>query len=148
MMAGSPETMLHTGEQVTIGGLFIQFIFFGFFMITSFTFHMRIRRDPTSASLTHQAPVSWQKLLLVLYAASGLIMVGSIFRLIEYMQGNDGYLLKHEAYLYVFDAVLMAAAVILFNVYHPSKVLVEQRGRKGFYNNNNSTETYVMAQGA
>ena len=43
----------------------------------------------------------------VLYVASGLIFVRSLFRLIEYIEGNDGVLLSSEVYLYIFDALLM-----------------------------------------
>jgi hypothetical protein len=49
-------------------------------------------------------------------------MVRSVFRAIEYLQGFDGYLLSHEAYLYGFDAVLMFLVMVLFNYIHPSEV--------------------------
>ena len=58
-----------------------------------------------------------------LYIGSGLIMVRSAFRAIEYLQGFDGYLLSHEVYLYIFDAVLMVLAMALFNYVHPSEVV-------------------------
>lgn len=50
-------------------------------------------------------------------------MVLSVFRAIEYLQGFDGYLLRHEAYLYIFDAVLMFLVMVLFNYIHPSEIL-------------------------
>uniref|UniRef100_A0A0W0FH50 Uncharacterized protein n=1 Tax=Moniliophthora roreri TaxID=221103 RepID=A0A0W0FH50_MONRR len=79
LMAESPETMLHTSEKVIITGLFIQLLWFGFFIITSFIFHIHIQHNPTSTSMMHQAPMSWQTLLWALYAVSALIMVQSIF---------------------------------------------------------------------
>ena len=42
--------------------------------------------------------------------------------MIEYAQGNDGYLMSHEVYLYIFDAVLMFAAMVLMAWYHPSEI--------------------------
>jgi hypothetical protein len=42
--------------------------------------------------------------------------------------GNNGYLLRHEVFLYVFDGVLMLAAMILLNVVHPSS-LIPSRGK-------------------
>ncbi|KAK7053344.1 envelope glycoprotein [Paramarasmius palmivorus] len=147
LMAANYE-MMHTGERIIIVGLIVQLLWFGFFIVTSFVFHIRIARSPTSASLRHQAPVSWKTMLYVLYAASLLIMIRSIFRLVEYIQGNGGYLLRHEAYLYIFDAVLMSIAVILFNVFHPSKVLVTQPDHKGYTSSTSSNvETYQMVQG-
>jgi hypothetical protein len=51
-----------------------------------------------------------------------LIMVRSVFRLAEYLQGNNGYLLHHEIFLYIFDAVLIFVAVLVFNICHPSEI--------------------------
>lgn len=55
-------------------------------------------------------------------------MVRSLFRIIEYLQGFSGYLLSHEVYLYIFDAVLMLVVMVLFNVLHPSEVVASVRG--------------------
>lgn len=57
----------------------------------------------------------------VLYVASGLIFVRSLFRLIEYIEGNDGVLLSSEVYLYIFDALLMLGVVAITAVLHPAK---------------------------
>lgn len=57
-----------------------------------------------------------------LYIGSLLIMVRSLFRAVEYLQGFDGYLLKHEAYLYIFDALLMFLVMVLFNWIHPAEI--------------------------
>ena len=38
------------------------------------------------------------------------------------MQGNDGYILRHEVFLYVFDAGLMTGLLLLINVIHPSQI--------------------------
>lgn len=67
----------------------------------------------------------------MLYGASFLIMVRSVFRVVEYLQGIDGTLLHHEAYLYVLDALLMFVVMIVFNVVHPSGVtgLTKGEGR-------------------
>jgi hypothetical protein len=37
--------------------------------------------------------------------------------------GQDGYLLDHEIFLYVFDAMLMFITMVLFNVFHPSRII-------------------------
>lgn len=60
--------------------------------------------------------------MMALYLGSFLIMVRSIFRAAEYLQGFNGYLLRHEAYLYVFDAVLMLLVMVLFNWIHPAEI--------------------------
>ncbi|KAH6840591.1 RTA1 protein [Chaetomium sp. MPI-CAGE-AT-0009] len=117
--AGSLDA-LNNGAKVIIAGLFVQLIFFGFFVIVAVAFHLSINRDPTSQSRTHSL---WRKHMWALYSGSALIMVRSVFRAVEYLQGFDGYLLSHEVYLYVFDAVLMFLVMILFNRVHPSEIV-------------------------
>ena len=58
----------------------------------------------------------------MLYTVSLLILVRSIFRVIEYIQGNAGYLLRHEIFLYIFDALLMAVCMVTFLLYHPCRI--------------------------
>lgn len=43
-------------------------------------------------------------------------------------QGNDGYLISHEAFLYIFDALLMLMVMVIFNVVHPSEINATLRG--------------------
>jgi hypothetical protein len=61
----------------------------------------------------------------MLYIVSALIMVRSVFRVVEFIGGQDGYLLKHEWTLYVFDALLMFAAIVIFAWRFPGPVCSE-----------------------
>ena len=110
---------MDTGANIIIGGLFVQLFFFGFFIITSVCFHVKLHGLPTSASIENKA---WKRHMLILYATSILIMVRSLFRLVEYLQGFDGYLLSHEVYLYILDAALMLFVLVLLNWIHPGEV--------------------------
>lgn len=53
-------------------------------------------------------------------------MIRSVFRIAEYVQDQDGSLLKTETYLYVFDATLMFLTMVLFNIFHPSKIISKE----------------------
>ncbi|KAL6236540.1 hypothetical protein BDW75DRAFT_239194 [Aspergillus navahoensis] len=117
--SGNIDSM-KTGEHIIIVGLFIQIFFFAFFIITATHFCWKIKRYPIPRSCSPDIPCF--KHLRVLYVASFLIMIRSIFRLAEYIQGNDGYLLHHEIYLYIFDALLMFVAMVIFNVVHPQEI--------------------------
>jgi hypothetical protein len=64
----------------------------------------------------------WKKHLWALYASSALILVRSVFRVVEYLQGYYGSLLQTEVYIYVFDAVLMWLVLVIFVAVHPSEV--------------------------
>lgn len=118
-----------TGEDIIIGGLFAQLIFFGLFVLVASLFHRRILRQPTPRSRTVAVP--WQRYLFVLYAVSGLILVRSIFRVVEYIQGFDGSLQGTEAWLYGFDATLMFLTMVLLNVFHPSRIISHGREKSG-----------------
>ncbi|RTE78510.1 hypothetical protein BHE90_007001 [Fusarium euwallaceae] len=115
--AGSLEA-LQNGAKVIIVGLFVQLFCFGVFIVIAVAFDRSMRQSPTGRS--HVVP--WKKHMKVLYVGSMLIMVRSLFRAIEYLQGFDGYLLKHEVYLYIFDAVLMFLVMVLFNWIHPAEI--------------------------
>ncbi|KAF9693213.1 hypothetical protein EKO04_008781 [Ascochyta lentis] len=172
---------MELGEKIIIGGLFVQLLFFALFVFVAGDFHRRmvkdlpVKKQYTPAALFRKARIDssnspsiteilredvhelpWKRHLYVLYAASALILIRSIFRIIEYIQGNSGYLLSHEVFLYIFDAVLMFLVMILFNWVHPSQVTdlykkrqaahstVELRHTRdeylGYNNNSNATQ--------
>ncbi|GAM39616.1 RTA1 protein [Talaromyces pinophilus] len=120
-----------TGEHIILGGLFVQIIFFGFFMITTLIFQVRINKNPTPA--TTGLSKLWQRHLFALYVTSTLIMIRSVVRVVEYLEGYDGYLLSHEIFLYVLDALLMFVVMAFFHFYHPSEINCQiGRGEKFF----------------
>ncbi|KAM7195855.1 RTA1 like domain containing protein [Rhypophila sp. PSN 637] len=114
--AGSLE-LYDIGEKVIIAGLFVQIVVFGFFVVTSVVFHRRIVARPTQQAV--EGVVPWRKYLWILYAVSVLIMVRSIFRVVEYVQGNAGYLIRREYFLYIFDAVLMFLVMVVMLFMEP-----------------------------
>ncbi|KAJ0426849.1 RTA1 like protein-domain-containing protein [Aspergillus carlsbadensis] len=132
MAAGSLSAM-ETGEQIVIAGLAVQLAFFGFFIVASAIFHYRVRANANKNTLYSPAPLStdssarvsgsWEGMLWCLYGACMLIFIRSVFRVIEFVQGNDGYIMRREWLLYVFDAVLMAAQAILLVLVYPGRVV-------------------------
>lgn len=117
IMSGGAAQM-KTGEKIVIGGLFVQILFFGLFFVTAVMF--QIKGKQYLANLGSDIP--WKKYLYALYAMSILILIRSVFRVIEYIQGNAGYLLRHEVFLYVFDSVLMFIVMVILNVSHPGDI--------------------------
>ena len=69
-------------------------------------------------------------MLYVLYAADILIMVRSVFRVAEYVQGTNGYLLRRELWLYIFDATLMAVVMLVLNGVHPRRLMRFENGER------------------
>ncbi|KAH7230689.1 RTA1 like protein-domain-containing protein [Fusarium solani] len=76
------------GENVTIAGPFVQLTFFGLFIIVTALYHRRLLRAPTAKASNPM--VRWQAYLITLYV-------------IEFIQGNDGSIMKSEADVFIFD---------------------------------------------
>ncbi|PWY68999.1 RTA1 like protein [Aspergillus sclerotioniger CBS 115572] len=104
-----------------IVGLAIQLISFAIFWLTAVVFFRRIRRTPTMESLNRDLP--WRQSIYMLYAVSSLIMIRSVFRIIEYIMGNGGYPLQHEWTMYIFDSVPMVIVMIVFFIWYPNSLL-------------------------
>ena len=135
-MGSGTEKGMKIGEKLVLVGLFLQLFFFAIFVIVAGTFHYRLERSLPLKKHKGAAPsnvdvhaLPWKRHLVALYLASGLILVRSTFRVIEYLMGNAGFLLRKEVFLYVFDAVLMLAVMLIFNWVHPSQVTEAYRER-------------------
>jgi hypothetical protein len=122
----SSASGMKSGEKIIIGGLFVQILFFGLFFITAILFQIRGKEHLRSL----RSNIPWKRHLFALYATSILILVRSVFRVVEYIQGNAGFLLRHEIFLYVFDAVLMFAVMVILNVSHPGNIALLLKGQK------------------
>lgn len=120
-----------TGEHIIVGGLVFQILFFSLFLIVGLKFHVRMNKRPTEKVITDNASGGlWQKHLYAIFAGSTLILIRSVFRLIEYAQGYTGFLASHEVYLYVFDALLMFSTMTLYASIHPSEINALLKGEK------------------
>lgn len=113
---------------VILLGLFTQIVSSSLFGFTSIIFYRPILRNPTSTCFNSNMP--WERILHMLFAVSALIMERSIIRIVEYVMGTDGYLLRHEWTMYIFDSVPMLVVMVLFYIWYPSGL--KARGKKGF----------------
>ncbi|THV52979.1 hypothetical protein BGAL_0063g00370 [Botrytis galanthina] len=128
VQGGSSGLMFNTstaslGEKVVLAGLFIQIIAFAFFLFTALVFERRMRREPTPESFVVEA--NWIHHLHCLYVISALILVRSVFRVVEYAAGQKGYPLMHEWTLYTFDTVPMWIVTVIFFIWYPSQFQVK-----------------------
>ncbi|KIW65624.1 hypothetical protein PV04_07866 [Phialophora macrospora] len=106
MLAGADSAKaVDRGENVILAGLILQMLIFGFFLVVAGTFHFRMRRHPTEKSMG--GVFNWEGAMFVVYILSALITLRNLFRVIEYIMGEDGYLIQNEWPLYIFDAFLM-----------------------------------------
>ncbi|RYC79219.1 hypothetical protein BFJ63_vAg17903 [Fusarium oxysporum f. sp. narcissi] len=128
VQSGGTLDLYNSGEKIIIAGLFCQICVFGFFMITAMLFHRRISKAPTR--MARRGGIPWQRYLCVLYIASFIIMIRSVFRVVEYLQGNSGYLISHEIFLYIFDTILMAAVMVIFLIWYVEQLSLKKKTRR------------------
>lgn len=110
-------------QYIVLGGLVIQVLMFSIFAVIAVVWHRRIKIRPTKASLA-DSQRRWESIMYMLYAVSVMIMIRSIFRVIEYGMGREGYLLSHEWPMYAFDSALMVATTFGFGWWYPGVLVV------------------------
>ncbi|GFN15323.1 RTA1 domain-containing protein [Aspergillus tubingensis] len=124
------------GQKILVFGLFIQLLFFGFFLYVSVKFSLRIRSSPTRVP---GGP--WRNLLYILYIMAALIIFRCVYRIVEFLQGHDGYLVSHEIYMYLFDTIPMLLVQVIFHRWKPYNMLSMTETDLG------CGESYVNLQG-
>lgn len=113
-----------SGSNLVTAGLFVQIAFFGLFIINEFYFYFRVFRLPSDIPRKTR---TWKILNLNLLVNSFLILIRSIVRAIEFIQGYSGYIASHEWFLYVFDALPMFAfSVIFISTFHIGNIYMIQ----------------------
>lgn len=126
LVQGGASGLMATGNNVNmasnivVAGLVIQVAMFGLFIFTSIVFEVRMRRSPTTEAFDER--INWIIRVRTLYAVSALILIRSIFRVVEYAAGDDGYPLTHEWMLYVFDSVLMIISMLVWATWYPGTI--------------------------
>lgn len=122
-MASSKSSTASTGAHIVLAGLLLQIIIFGFFDLVAIMFHHRLAHKPTSRSI--RAQPHWKRSVWLLYFTSACILVRNIVRVAEFIEGFDGYIILHEAFLYSLDAAPMLLVMIALAVGSPSVLSVQ-----------------------
>jgi hypothetical protein len=111
MYSNPTPSNLKVGRDLLLSGLFIQLAFFtGFIGVC-----MYVQR---SSKYGFRGQQRLRGLWFCLYATIFLMYLRNVFRVIEFIQGYDGYLATHERFLYGFDFAPLYACFILFSVFH------------------------------
>ncbi|KAH7357269.1 RTA1 like protein-domain-containing protein [Rhexocercosporidium sp. MPI-PUGE-AT-0058] len=113
----------------SFGGLITQLVALSLFLFTSWHAHVRIRRDAPEM-IQKDSRLRWQNHFKAIECVALLMIVRSLVRTIEYLQGEGGYIITHEVFLYAFDAALMAIAMLVFLFVYPGKLLQDSHDLK------------------
>ncbi|KAF4153602.1 hypothetical protein CNMCM6069_000617 [Aspergillus lentulus] len=121
---GADHDTMMKGIHIYMGGIGIQEFFIVLFLFIAIQFHRKMLNLDRQGRLVG-LKAKWRGLLYALYASLLFITVRIIFRLVEFSSGNDASnpIPQHEWYMYVFDAVPMWFAIVVWNVVHPGAIL-------------------------
>ncbi|OLL26217.1 Protein RTM1 [Neolecta irregularis DAH-3] len=103
------------GRDILLSGLVLNVISFIFFLLLVTVFERRTRKLPSRQN--------WIMLVWTLYFSMSLILLRGIFRVAEYSIGFTGYLAVHEVFWYVFDALPMIFATVVWSIIPPYRYL-------------------------
>jgi len=136
--AANAVSKANKGKKIAQTGVVIQLICFGLFTIIAIRFNFTSKRFITSFEerLTdinekyctidggdHKLKKNWQAILRVTNIACGLILIRTIYRMVDFSLGRTGYTQEHEWCMYIFDSMVIFPIVCLFIHWHPSKYL-------------------------
>ncbi|KAF2260282.1 RTA1-domain-containing protein [Lojkania enalia] len=127
LTAAETKDAIDRGKTIVLFGLVLQLFIFGFFVVVGMVFHLRMRKRHENKSVV--IGWNWQWYLNMLYVVSVIITLRNLFRVVEFAQGKQGYLMTTEWPIYVFDAILMAIVLAICQSWYVSRILQQHPGR-------------------
>ncbi|OQE39246.1 hypothetical protein PENCOP_c007G07880 [Penicillium coprophilum] len=123
-MATGTDQQQMDGIHLYMGGIGIQEFFIVCFLVLALQFH-RLMLQLERAGRLPVEKQNWRRLLYALYGSLIAITVRIIYRLIEFSAGyhESNPIPYHEWYMYVFDGMPMALAILVWNFAPPGAVL-------------------------
>ncbi|CEI67613.1 hypothetical protein FVEN_g5700 [Fusarium venenatum] len=99
------------GKNIVLAGLGLQVVIFLVFVLCAVVFHYRMASKGLFKAANPKLRLI--PMMATLYICSVLVMVRNIYRLIEYEEGEDGYLQYHEWPTYALDVIFMTIIMVL-----------------------------------
>lgn len=118
---------------------------FGLFIATAGLFQTRYQKHKMAIAAFDAT--GWRASMNALYGVSALIMIRSVFRVVEFAAGRDGYPLKNEWTFYVFDSVLMWVVMAVFFWWWPSNLKPGVNGAPMQWIDSNGTQVDLAERG-
>ena len=112
----NPPSKIKMGRDLIRASIILQLGAFVGFIALEVVLHQRLLKARIMNSRL-------KMIIFLLYTSSVLILVRNIYRVVSVWEGYDGYLEKHEAFFYVFDATLMLLNSAMLNIRHPMNYL-------------------------
>jgi hypothetical protein len=123
--SGAKTVQQHqTGSDIVVGGLGVQLLFYGGFVVVCIICHRRLLSVYPNQKFKYEQ--NWHQLILALYFSSVLILIRSVYRISEFAQGFQGYIITHEVFMFIFDSCLMFMVMVTFLVIRPGDVMSQK----------------------
>lgn len=119
--SGSP-TAIAISRKVILAGLVVQLVALTFFVGCNYQLHRRLNCEQRGI-ITCSSSIPWRNHFRALETVTLLLITRSLVRMIEYIQGDEGFLASHEIFIYVFDAAPMLMVLLIFLIIHPQKLV-------------------------
>jgi len=152
MTTSSKIDTVNLGNKIVVVGLGLQLASFGLFTTLMIVFGLRVRtRFPHVWRITGSAdfaPFSkdsvadWHILYYTLCLSCVSILIRSIFRMAEFIQGHKGYISTHEVFFYCFDALPLWIAMTLYCSVWPTRFLNTTQETEGMELHKNQRRVY------
>jgi len=108
------HSSFETGHRVVLLGIALALVLFCFFLFLVVYVNLKVRKNATEGE--------WLKIFIALYATIVLIIIRSIYRLVEFAGGFHNSISTNENLFYGLDSLVLAIFVALWIYYHPSRV--------------------------
>ncbi|CAF1264731.1 unnamed protein product [Didymodactylos carnosus] len=121
LLTSTDTSKISIGQDILIAGLVINLISFCFFSIITIylDYSIRKRRQQQKRAETENQNEKWRYIFYALYLSMTLLILRSIYRIVEFVTGFRGYVATSEVLFYIFDTLLMLVAFGLFIPMHP-----------------------------
>ncbi|KAI1365963.1 RTA1-domain-containing protein [Xylaria arbuscula] len=129
--SGEPSA-IELSEKLVLGGLIAQVAALSIFILIAWLAQRRIQQmsTPTIVLNGEGSVVNWKNHFRAIQLVTLLIIVRSIVRTVEYVQGPDGFVISHEVFIYLFDAALMWLVMLIYAILHPGRLVRDSRRKK------------------
>ena len=122
-LTSSDPSKISTGQTIIEIGLAWGLAFIGlFFFVTIFVYI-----SSTYEIRSHPQYELIRKMYISLFITITLLLIRSIYRMVEYVTGQSSYVSSHEWVFGVFDTLLMAIACVCYALWPYGKYLAEIR---------------------
>ncbi|GKT40222.1 protein RTM1 [Colletotrichum spaethianum] len=109
-------------KNLIMAGLVAQLAVITLFIVSCWHSHRCAQHEMAELNATH-AGIEWKKYYLMAYGVASLMFIRSLVRGIEYLQGEGGFIMTHEVFLYLFDGTPMVSIMALYLWIHPGKLV-------------------------